>query len=70
MGVVVEVDGLSHFLRVGTDTSTLATNGSTRLKRRLLEVTGWRVVHVPTSDWESTTLLGSPLRLLSPHMVA
>ena len=44
LGVVVEVDGPSHFLlRVDTDRSTLATNGSTRLKHRLLEAMGWRV---------------------------
>ena len=44
LGVVVEVDGPSHFLlRVDTDRSTLATNGSTRLKHRLLESMGWRV---------------------------
>ncbi len=44
LGVVVEVDGPSHFLlRVDTDRSTLATNGSTRLKHRLLEEMGWRV---------------------------
>ena len=45
LGVVIEVDGPSHFLRVngGTDRSTLATNGSTRLKHRLLEAMGWRV---------------------------
>ncbi len=45
LGVVVEVDGPSHFLlRVDhTDRSTLATNGSTRLKHRLLEAMGWLV---------------------------
>jgi hypothetical protein len=34
LGVVVEVDGPSHFLRVGTD-------GRTLLKHRLFEAMGW-----------------------------
>ncbi len=49
LSVVVEVDGPSHFLRVDTDSSTLATNGSTRLKHRILEAMG---LHVSYRDWD------------------
>jgi hypothetical protein len=35
-------------------------NGATRLKRRLLERTGWRVVSVRHWEWEAATRAGGP----------
>jgi hypothetical protein len=58
--VLLEVDGPSHFIRtrtVGVDEAAseargLRTNGSTLLKHKLLEGSGWTVLHVPYFDWE------------------
>ena len=35
-------------------------NGATRLKRRLLERAGWRVVSVRHWEWEAATRAGGP----------
>ena len=43
--VAVEADGPSHFL------AGRAPNGKTRLRRRLLEARGLRVVSVPYFEW-------------------
>jgi hypothetical protein len=43
----VEVDGPSHFIRQHRD----AFNGSTLLKRRLLQLAGWRIISVPYFEW-------------------
>jgi very-short-patch-repair endonuclease len=58
--VVVEVDGPTHFVRTrygeteGKDAAgTLRTNGSTRLKHRLLSGLGWTVLHVPYYEWNA-----------------
>ncbi len=48
--LAVEVDGPSHYMRPDAD-PTYTPNGSTRLKRRLLELAGWRVVSVPFFEW-------------------
>jgi len=44
----VEVDGPSHFIRQHRD----AFNGSTLLKRRLLQLAGWRTISVPYFEWD------------------
>ena len=45
-GWAVEVDGPSHFL------SCKSPNGSTLIKRRLLELLGYNLVSVPYWEWE------------------
>ena len=49
--VAVEVDGPSHFL-LPDHRGVRTPNGSTLLKRRLLERAGWRVIAVPFFEWD------------------
>ena len=42
----VEFDGPTHYLRSGRP------NGATTFKSRLLEMRGWRVVHIPYFEWD------------------
>ena len=52
VGVVVEVDGPSHFVAVaGGEEGAWRENGSTSLKRRLLVGLGWEVISVPFFEW-------------------
>ncbi|KAG1672292.1 hypothetical protein FOA52_004307 [Chlamydomonas sp. UWO 241] len=46
--LAVEADGPTHFL---SNTPTGPT-GATRLRNRLLEARGWRVVSVPVTEWD------------------
>ncbi|KAG1679153.1 hypothetical protein FOA52_000508 [Chlamydomonas sp. UWO 241] len=46
--LAVEVDGPTHFL---SNVPTVP-NGATRLRNRLLEARGWRVVSVPAKEWD------------------
>jgi hypothetical protein len=45
--LAVEVDGPSHYL----SNAPTVPNGATRLRTRLLEARGWRVVSVPVTEW-------------------
>jgi hypothetical protein len=45
--LAVEVDGPTHFL----GNAPTVPNGATRLRTRLLEARGWRVVSVPVTEW-------------------
>ena len=45
--VVLEVDGPHHYCR----NNRLIMLGNYRLKQRLLEAQGWRVVHIPFYEW-------------------
>jgi len=67
-GVVVEVDGPSHF--VSPDNRQ---NGSTLLKHRLLRGKGWVVVSVPYFEWNALesgaeAKQGYLQGLLAPHL--
>lgn len=42
----VEFDGPTHYLKSGRP------NGATTFKTRLLEVRGWRVIHIPYFEWD------------------
>ena len=46
--VVLEVDGPHHYCQ--NDRSIMI--GNYRLKQRLLEAQGWRVVHIPFYEWQ------------------
>jgi hypothetical protein len=50
--VAVEADGPSHF-------ADRAPTGNTRLRRRLLEARGLRVVSVPYFEWDQQTTYGA-----------
>ena len=51
-GVVVEVNGPSHFVALaGGEEGAWRENGSTGLKRRLLVGLGWEVISVPFFEW-------------------
>ena len=58
-GIVLEADGLSHFAR-----TTGQPLGSTALKRRHLELLGWRVVSVSLGQWERVIGLEERRRFL------
>jgi hypothetical protein len=45
--LAVEVEGPTHFL----SSAPTVPNGATRLRNRLLEARGWRVVSVPVTEW-------------------
>ena len=47
-GVVVEVDGPSHFLNPDR-----VLNGASQFKHRFLAAAGWGVVHVPYFEWQA-----------------
>ena len=47
--VVLEVDGPHHYCQ--NDRSSML--GNYRLKQRLIEAQGWRVVHIPFYEWDS-----------------
>jgi very-short-patch-repair endonuclease len=53
--LAVEVDGPTHFL---SNTPTVPT-GATRLRNRLLEARGWRVVSVPVTEWDRQAAKGT-----------
>ena len=42
----VEFDGPTHYLKSGRP------NGATTFKTRLLEMRGWRVIHIPYFEWD------------------
>ena len=53
MRVAIEVDGVSHSVRVPTASGPiLIPDGRTALKTRLLEAGGWRVLRVTAGEWE------------------
>jgi hypothetical protein len=49
------VDGPTHFL----SNAPTVPNGATRLRTRLLEARGWRVVSVPVIEWSRQAAKGS-----------
>jgi hypothetical protein len=51
-GVVVEVDGPSHYCK-GSGHSNPRELGPTRFKRRLLQLQGWRVHNLPHFEWRA-----------------
>jgi hypothetical protein len=55
-GVIVEVDGPHHFLKIATvggyTYSETESNGRTVIKRRLLSKLGWTLVQVPFFEWD------------------
>jgi hypothetical protein len=60
--IVVEVDGPTHYVRTRQGAMDvkheagalrLRTNGSTRLKHRLLSASGWTVLTVPYYEWNA-----------------
>jgi hypothetical protein len=51
-GVVVEVDGPSHYCR-GSGHRNSRELGPTRFKRRLLQQQGWRVHNLPYFEWRA-----------------
>jgi hypothetical protein len=48
------VDGPTHFL----GNAPTVPNGATRLRTRLLEARGWRVVSVPVTEWDRRVAKG------------
>ncbi|KAG1675688.1 hypothetical protein FOA52_002397 [Chlamydomonas sp. UWO 241] len=52
--LAVEMDGPTHFL----SNAPTVPNGSTRLRNRLLEARGWRVVSVPVAKWSRQVVKG------------
>ena len=50
-GIVVEVDGPTHYCR-SSDGRTRRELGPTVFKRRMLEGLGWKVVNVPYWEWD------------------
>ena len=50
-GIVVEVDGPTHYCR-SSDGCTRRELGITVFKRRMLEGLGWKVVNVPYWEWD------------------
>jgi hypothetical protein len=52
--LAVEVDGPTHFL----SSAPTVPNGATRLRKRLLEARGWRVVSVPVTEWGEQVVQG------------
>lgn len=50
--IAIEVDGPMHFLACkDPSTGRLVLNGRTKLRNRLLEARGWRVLSVPVQEW-------------------
>lgn len=72
-GVIIEVDGPSHFLRCGNGSEMVGkrstkTKGESLLKDRLLEKQGYKVLHIPYYEWDELTTPETKKNYLSSVM--